>query len=282
MNLLKSLFVSLYMMVAMAITVFAVRSLMTTHDYISWGGVILVTAPFVLVISWVMIFRNIARTSARFPILIALGVAGTALASWGYLQGGSLVAPVLALLGLVGFLAYDFWYSSFSNRASSQLSVGNMLPEFVLKDTAGNAVTSTSLTDKPAVWIFYRGNWCPLCMAQVKEIAGQYQQLQELGARVALISPQPHKFTIGLAKKFDVEFDFLTDEGNRVARTLGVASPNGIPMGMQVLGYDSETVLPTVIITDVGGSILWAHETDNYRVRPDPDVYLEVLRENLA
>ena len=282
MNLLKSLFVSLYMMVAMAITVSAVRSLIATHDYISWGGVILVTAPFVLVISWVMIFRNIARTSARFPILIALGVAGTALASWGYLQGGSLVAPVLALLGLVGFLAYDFWYSSFSNRASSQLSVGNMLPEFVLKDTAGNAVTSTSLTDKPAVWIFYRGNWCPLCMAQVKEIAGQYQQLQELGARVALISPQPHKFTIGLAKKFDVEFDFLTDEGNRVARTLGVASPNGIPMGMQVLGYDSETVLPTVIITDVGGSILWAHETDNYRVRPDPDVYLEVLRENLA
>jgi hypothetical protein len=53
-------------------------------------------------------------------------------------------------------------------------------------------------------------------------------------------------------------------------------------MGMQVLGYDSETVLPTVIITAVGGRILWAHETDNYRVRPDPDVYLAVLRENLA
>jgi len=282
MNLLKSLFVSLYMMVAIAVTVFAARSLIATHDYISWGGVILVTAPFVLVISWVMIFRNIARTSARFPILIVLGVAGTALASWGYFQGGSPVAPVLALLGLLGFLAYDFWYSSFSRRDSNQLSVGKMLPEFILKDTVGNTVTSASLTDKPAVWIFYRGNWCPLCMAQIKEIAGQYQQLQELGARVALISPQPHKFTIGLARKFDVEFDFLTDEGNRAARTLGIASPNGIPMGMQVLGYDSETVLPTVIITDVGGRILWAHETDNYRVRPDPDVYLEVLRENLA
>ena len=282
MNLLKSLFVSVYMMVAVAITVFAVRSLMTTHDYMSWGGVILVTAPFVLVISWLMIFKNVARTSAHFPILIMLGVLGALLASWGYLLGGSPVAPVLALVGLVGFLVYDFWYSSFNDRASSQLSVGKMLPEFVLKDTVGNAVTSTSLTDKPAVWIFYRGNWCPLCMAQVKEIAGQYQQLQELGARVALISPQPHKFTIGLARKFDVAFDFLTDEDNRAARTLGIASPNGIPMGMQVLGYDSETVLPTVIITDVGGRILWAHETDNYRVRPDPDVYLKVLRENLA
>jgi hypothetical protein len=48
---------------------------------------------------------------------------------------------------------------------------------------------------------------------------------------------------------------------------------------MQVLGYDSETVLPTVIITAAGGKILWSHQTDNYRVRPEPALYLKVLRE---
>ena len=282
MNLLKSLFVSLYMMAAMAVTVFAVRELLSSHDYITWGGVLLVTAPFMMVISWLMMFRSVARTSARLPILIVLGVAGVALSGWGYLQGGSPVAPVLAVAGLISFLVYDYWYSGFGDRHSGQLEPGQQLPEFELKDTGGNLVTSTSLTDKSAVWIFYRGNWCPLCMAQIKEIAGQYQQLQDMGVRVALISPQPHKFTIGLAKKFDVEFDFLTDEDNRAARALKIDSPNGIPMGMQVLGYDSETVMPTVIITAAGGRILWAHETDNYRVRPDPDVYLAVLSENLA
>jgi hypothetical protein len=46
------------------------------------------------------------------------------------------------------------------------------------------------------------------------------------------------------------------------------------------LGYDSETVLPTVIITDAGGKVLWSHQTDNYRVRPEPSLYLQVLREN--
>ncbi len=49
-------------------------------------------------------------------------------------------------------------------------------------------------------------------------------------------------------------------------------------MGMQALGYDSETVLPTVVITEAGGRILWADETDNYRVRPEPDLFLTVLR----
>jgi len=278
--MLKSLFVSIYMMAAMVIIVFVVKSLLASGDFITWGGVILVYAPFMLVISWLMVFRSIARTSSRFPILIVLATLGVFASGWGYLQGGSLVAPVLAVAGLISFLVYDYWYSSFGRGHSSQLTVGQMLLVFELRNTAGEIVSSASLTDKPTVWIFYRGNWCPLCMAQIKEVAAQYQQLDQLGARVALISPQPHEFTVGLAKKFEVSFDFLTDEHNRAAQTLGIANAYGVPMGMQVLGYDSETVLPTVIITAAGGRILWADETDNYRVRPEPDLFLDVIRES--
>ena len=276
----KSIFVSMYMMAAMLITVFATISLINSGDYISWGGVILTTAPFILVISRVMLFKSTARTSARFPVLTVLAVAGVIVAAWGYAGGGSPLAPLLGLGGLAGFLVYAYWYSSFSERASRQLQPGQSLPEFELLDIAGESVSSSTLTDRPVIWMFYRGNWCPLCMAQIKEIAGQYQQLQDMGVRVALVSPQPHKFTVGLASKFDVAFDFLTDEQNKAARTLGIAHPDGLPMGMQVLGYDSETVLPTVIITDTGGRILWAHETDNYRIRPEPELFLAVLREH--
>ena len=278
--MLKSLFVSAYMMAAMVVIVFALKSLLVSGDVITWGGVLLVYAPFMMVISWLMVFRSIARTSSRFPVLIVLGTLGVIAAVWGYLQGGSIVAPVLAVAGLISFLVYDYWYSSFGRGHSDHLTVGQMLPGFELKNTAGEVVSSVSLTDKPTIWMFYRGNWCPLCMAQIKEVAAQYQQLEQLGARVALISPQPHNFTVGLAKKFDVAFDFLTDEHNRAAQTLGIASAYGVPMGMQVLGYDSETVLPTVIITATGGRILWADETDNYRVRPEPDLFLAILRDS--
>jgi hypothetical protein len=47
-------------------------------------------------------------------------------------------------------------------------------------------------------------------------------------------------------------------------------------MGMQMMGYDSETVLPTIIITGKDGKVIWTHETHNYRIRPEPEVYLEV------
>jgi peroxiredoxin len=282
MNAIKSTFVSLYMMMAVLVSVYAVQLLLATGDYLAWGGVLLVYVPFLIILSWLMIARNMARTSSRFPVLIVLGVTGVAASIWGYLQGGDQIAPVLAIAGFVAFLAYDYWYSSFGRHHSGQLDVGQTLPAFDLRNTAGETISSASLTDKPTVWIFYRGNWCPLCMAQIKEVAAQYQQLEELGVRVALVSPQPHKFTVGLAKKFDVSFDFLTDDGNRAARALGIDHNFGVPMGMQVLGYDSETVLPTVIITEAGGQILWVDETDNYRVRPEPDVFLGIIKRRSA
>jgi hypothetical protein len=37
--------------------------------------------------------------------------------------------------------------------------------------------------------------------------------------------------------------------------------------------------MPTVIITDEQGKIIFADLTDNYRVRPEPETFLRVLDE---
>lgn len=279
MNLLKSIYVSAYMTAAMIVAIYAIHSMWGDHDVLTWGGVLLATVPFLLVVGRWMILRDVARTSERLPVITMLGVIGVALAGWGAAQGGSSMALVLAAACWVGFLAYAYWYSSFDREHSAQLTVGELAPVFELEDVDGCSVVSTALMDQRTIWIFYRGNWCPLCMAQIREVADQYRQLKELGARVALVSPQPHGHTVSLASKFDVPFEFLVDAGNRAARALGIDHAHGIPAGMQALGYDSETVLPTVMITDVGGRILWVHETDNYRVRPEPVVFLQVLCE---
>lgn len=285
MNILKSVFVSVYMTLVMVFTLYAAWTLTNTNallgwEGLSWIGVLLVTAPFMILLSWLMLSTSIARTSQRFPVLTGLGGCGVTLSAWSYLQGASGLAFGMALLGWGGFLIYAYWYSSFGREASQKLAVGQSLPEFMVKNTDGDMVSSRVLTDRPTIWMFYRGAWCPLCMAQIKELVEQYKTLQAMGVRVALVAPQPHTNTVSLAEKFGVAFDFLTDEGNLAARTLGIDNPDGLPMGMQMLGYDSETVLPTVIITDADGQILWTHETDNYRVRPEPDVFLAVLREH--
>ena len=279
--MLKSIFITAYITAASAVSVQAVQALSKGGPTLAWLGVLLAWGPIVLTVAVLIVRENTPRTRANFPSIAVLAVAGAALAGVAWLSGeAEWRLVVLAVAGLLAFLVYNFWYSRFGRRPSPALTVGNALPDLTFTDTDGNTVASSSFAGQPTVWLFYRGNWCPLCMAQVKELAREYRQMAAAGIRVALVSPQPQGKTAALAARFDVDFDFLVDRGSRAARALGIAAPHGLPAGMQALGYDTGTVLPTVIVTDPDNRVLWADETDNYRVRPEPETFFRVLGEH--
>ncbi len=114
-------------------------------------------------------------------------------------------------------------------------------------------------------------------MAQIKEIASQYKELEKRNVNIVFISPQPHKQTKTLAKKFNLNFNFLIDHKGKVAQQLNILSKNGLPIGLQTLGYNSDTVMPTVLITNKEGKIVFVDLTNNYRVRPEPKTFLRIL-----
>ncbi len=218
----------------------------------------------------------IARTSANMPLILVAGVVGTGLAVF---LAGSVMAPPVWVAAGVGILAnvlYIFWYSRFPAPEKSMLSTGAMLPAFELME-GDKRVRSSELTAKPALWMFYRGNWCPLCMAQIREVAAQYRELAQRGVDVILVSPQPQSHTAALAAKVDAPMRFMTDKDNAAAAALGVLEKNGLPAGMQVLGYDSDVPRPTVFITAAGGKLIYCDLSENYRVRPEPSEFLAVF-----
>jgi len=146
-----------------------------------------------------------------------------------------------------------------------------------LKSTSGAEWKSQQLENHPALLLFFRGNWCPLCMAQIKEVSEHYRALESMGIKVYLVSPQPEANTRSLAGKFKVNFHFMIDEDNNAAKILGIDSQHGTPKGLEVLGYDSDTVLPTAILTDREGKIIFSDQTDNYRLRPEPETFIEIF-----
>jgi len=244
----------------------------------AWLGAAIASVPLPLIATYLM-FGGVGRTSDNFPFLLLIGAAGVMVAGWEqFIEGTSSWAPTsVALASGVLLVLYVFWYSRFGRFDSAHLMVGGKLPDFSLKDVNGQVFESGSLLGSPAVLLFFRGNWCPLCMAQIREIAGRYQDLDALGIQVCLVSPQPEEMSRKLAAQNDVPFHFLVDADNRVADALGIAIRNGVPVGIPG-GYSPDTVLPTLIMTNANGTILFSDQTDNYRVRPEPDVFLAILR----
>jgi len=225
----------------------------------------------------------ISAGRARIPYALdlhhALALTGTLIAVYASYRGAgnAPTAIVEAVVGLVGGLLYALWYSRFPRRNRGRLQPGKPLPEFTLADLAGSDVSSREFRGQTTLILFYRGNWCPLCVAQVKELAEGYRDLAQRGVAVVLVSPQPQKHTQALAARFDAPMQFMLDPGNRAARALGIDAPGGIPLGMGLQGYAVDTVLPTLLIIDGTGTILFADLTDNYRIRPDPENFLAIL-----
>jgi len=280
-SILKSLFISLFPLMALLVAVYTIWHIANNVIvYYPVGRFIVATT---IVIFFLGLFvKPVARTKANpkmYTFAIMLGFLISVLFGIIIEKNVSVIWPTLGLVA--GWLIYIKWYSVFEQRTANEIvQVGSHLPELILIDTDGQEINTNTFQGNPSIYLFYRGNWCPLCMAQIKEIAQQYKALEERKVNTVLISPQPHKYTKRLAEKFDMHFNFLTDKDNTVAKQLHIHAPNGIPMGFQALGYDSDTVMPTVIITDTMGKIIFADLTDNYRVRPEPETFLHILDDN--
>jgi len=238
---------------------------------LAWVGALVAVAPLAVFMSSLVLFQR-ARTSRNQYPLLALALVGTVVSFVGFESPASWYA---LFLGLIGTFAYVFWYSILDRPVQSVLSVGATLPELELFDDEGNPVTATA--GKHGLYMFIRGNWCPLCMAQVKEIAAQYRELEARGVEVFLISRQPAANTRALAKRFDAPIRFCVDEDGRLARQLGIEHLGGVPFLMEPLGYDADSVLPTVLITDPSRRIIFSDLTDIYRVRPELSAFLAAL-----
>ena len=78
-----------------------------------------------------------------------------------------------------------------SGQAQRAKKAGDVAPEFLLKDTDGNPVSSRELLAKgPLVVSFYRGVWCPYCNLDLQALQEALPDVIARGASLVAISPQ--------------------------------------------------------------------------------------------
>jgi peroxiredoxin len=82
------------------------------------------------------------------------------------------------------------------------LKVGDKAPDFILPDPLGKEVSlSHCLKSGPVILKFYRGEWCPICNIDLREIQKYVSQFESYSTRVLAISPQRPDDAITITKK---------------------------------------------------------------------------------
>jgi peroxiredoxin len=276
---MKSLFFVSAVAISVVLMLTAIAGAVTAdYDRLAWIAAAVANLP--LPLFWLRLrTARVARTSADLPLPILVSAAGALLALWEtYVARSAPWQPAaIAIVGTALLLLYVFWYSRLGRMPNARLEIRNKLPEFELADLDGGRVRSSEFLGAPAVWLFYRGNWDPFCVAQVHEIASRFADLEKLGVQLNLISSQPEDKARQLAGELSAPVRFLVDRNAEVAEALDIAERHAIPAGTAA-GYSRVGAMPTTIVTNASGTILFTDQTDNYRVRPEPDIYISILR----
>lgn len=170
------------------------------------------------------------------------------------------------------------------------LRPGDHAPAFTLTDANGrDFVLAERLTHGPAVLVFFRGRWCPYCIAQLEELEKVRPELEQLGATLCALSPQKPQHTGFTAEQHHLRFPVLSDTGNGVARQYGVAWKlpdylvahyRGIFVNLEHANAnkDWELPMPAAFVVAPDSSIVWAQVDPDFTRRPEPRELLRVVK----
>jgi peroxiredoxin len=176
-----------------------------------------------------------------------------------------------------------------SRAAQKILQVGGHAPEFELADSNGMLVRSADLlTLGPLVVSFFRGRWCPYCVATVEAWQRFLPELKNRHVNLIAISPQTIKQNNLMADQHKLSFPLLSDSGNKVAKQFGVAYrlPSNLQelnrrifVNLEFINGDKgwELPMPATFVIAPDRQILFAEAHADYTQRTDPGRLLHLL-----
>jgi peroxiredoxin len=176
-----------------------------------------------------------------------------------------------------------------TGQAQRALKAGDIAPDFALKDSDGNTVSSRDLLAKgPLVLSFYRGVWCPYCNLDLQALQAALPEIERRGANLVAVSPQTAPNSRKSQRDNKLAFPILSDVKSQLAEAFGIRFAlqdylvdlyKGFKNDLPTFNDDPSWVLPMPAryVIDTNGTIVYAEVNPDYTRRPDPSELLPVL-----
>ncbi|MDF2454572.1 MAG: AhpC/TSA family protein [Cytophagaceae bacterium] len=153
-----------------------------------------------------------------------------------------------------------------NQMTSLLLKTGDSIPDVTLQTMAGKPFAlKTDLKNQPAIFIFYRANWCPYCNEHLSDLQDYEKQFIQLGYKIIAISTEAtDQLPVTKSKTF-VKYTLLSDEKREAIKAFGVE--NG------------PIAVPSVFIMDKNGIIRFVHSNPDYKTRLSGAEVLEYAKQ---
>ncbi len=167
--------------------------------------------------------------------------------------------------------------------------VGDEAPALTLPGARGELIALSNLWRKgPLVVIFYRGEWCSICMRQLRTWQAHAASLGQLGVSLVAISPEPADRLRHTTDTQGLGYSLLSDRGLHAANGFNIAMtlpPELVDLYAQVgadaaiLNEDGQWELPIPATFVIGqcGRIRFARVELDARKRTVPDDVMQAL-----
>lgn len=224
-----------------------------------------------------LMLQGRVRRVAPYAALNALAALLGALA---FVRGPGLAGGIAAGIALLAGLAFlGLYAASGQSKTPAAVAVGDRVLDFVALDDAERPFGLASLAGRPFLLKFFRGHWCPYCVAELR----RWQELRpELDAHdvaiVAICADRPDEIRRGRAKH-GLDAIFVSDPQLAVTDLYRLRNPRNFAPRPGVI---IPLPIPTTILVDAAGIVRWIDQATDYMVRSDPSRVREAIRTLVA
>lgn len=167
----------------------------------------------------------------------------------------------------------------------SPLLIGETLPNASFQNAEGSRVQLKDiLAEKPTVFVFYRGGWCPYCNLQLSGLVEIEEDILKLGYQIVAISPDDFQNLKITEEKDRIKYTLLSDPNGKFIQDIGIAFTTPIMLKGYIAtkGQKGKTStvmpVPTVMVVDKKGVIQFEYINLNYKERISGELLLAILQ----
>lgn len=169
------------------------------------------------------------------------------------------------------------------------LNVNDKAPEFSAKNQDGKAISlKEKLKTGPVVLVFYRGQWCPYCNRELKNLQDSLSLITAKGATLIAVTPEKPENINKTIEKTKAAYPVLFDEGLKIMKSYDVAFAVDAKTIEKYKGYGidfneangnngANLPVPAVYIINKKGEIIYKYFDADYRKRPSVKDLLDQL-----